>query len=229
MPYQVLVVDDHKILRDGLRAIIERAGEFRVIAEADNGTDAVRLCSETAPDLVLMDVELPDITGIEATRELQRSCPSARVIILSMYGDEETVVSAIRSGARGFVLKKASSADVVDALRIVARGGSYLSSHVSDYLLERIQRGETGDRTAPLASLTHREMQVLRLIADGKSSKEIAGILQLSTETVRSYRKAMMRKLGVNNVAGLIQVAITSGVTRWKARSGAGEDGESRL
>jgi DNA-binding NarL/FixJ family response regulator len=131
-----------------------------------------------------------------------------------MYDDENSVVSAIRSGARAFVLKKASSAELIDALRTVARGGSYLSSQVSDRLLARIQRGdlETHDRSS-LEQLSPRELQVLRLVAEGKTSKDIAVMLDLGLQTVRSYRKTMMKKLGVNNVAGLTQLALAAGLT----------------
>jgi two-component system response regulator NreC len=132
-----------------------------------------------------------------------------------MYDDEESVVTAIRSGARGFILKKASDMDLVEALRMVARGGAYLSPEVSDRFLGRVQRGDLESRpTAPaIESLSPREVQVLRMVADGKTSKEIAGVLDLREQTIRSYRKTMMKKLKVNNVAGLTQLAMSSGVT----------------
>jgi DNA-binding NarL/FixJ family response regulator len=217
MAFDVVLVDDHKLVRDGVKTILERGSEFRVVGEADNGADAVQLCSKAQPDIVLMDIGLPGMNGIEATAELVRHCPGIRVIILSMFDDENSVVSAIRSGARAFVLKKASSAELVDALRTVARGGSYLSSQVSDRLLARIQRGdlETRDRN-PLETLSPREVQVLRMVAEGKTSKDIAVLLDLGLQTVRSYRKTMMKKLGVNNVAGLTQLALAAGLTTWE-------------
>lgn len=217
MAYDILLVDDHKLMRDGLRLILERGSEFRVVGEAESGAEAVQFCKKSRPDLVVMDIGLPGMNGIEATTEIARHSPQTRVLILSMYDDENSVVSALRSGARAFVLKKASSADLVDALRIVARGGSYLSSQVSDRLLTRIQTGDLQNRSpqAPMETLAPREVQVLRLIADGKSSKDIAVLLDLGEHTVRSYRKSMMKKLGVNNVAGLTQVAIAAGLTRW--------------
>src|ERR1051325_3783694 len=140
--FDVVLVDDHKLVRDGVRGILERGSEFRVVGEAENGADAVQLCRKTTPHIVLMDIGLPGMNGIEATTELLRHCPTVRVIVLSMYDDENSVVSAIRSGARAVVLKKASSSELLDALRTVARGGSYLSSQVSDRLLARIQRGD---------------------------------------------------------------------------------------
>jgi DNA-binding NarL/FixJ family response regulator len=142
--------------------------------------------------------------------------------MLSMYDDEDSVVSSIRAGARGYVVKQASSAELIDALRAVARGSSYLSPHVSERLLSRIRRGEaeTMSRHPLLAQLTPREFQVLGLIIEGKASKEIAVILNLGVETVRSYRKTMMKKLGVNNVAGLIRVALAAGLAS-KIQQGA--------
>jgi DNA-binding NarL/FixJ family response regulator len=196
MPFDIVLVDDHKLVRDGVKTILERGAEFRVVGEAENGADAVQLCRKSEPDLVLMDIGLPGMNGIEATTELLRHCPGV--------------------GARAFVLKKASSAELLDALRTVARGGSYLSSQVSDRLLQRIQRGDldTHDRS-PLESLSPRELQVLRLVAEGKTSKDIAVLLDLGLQTIRSYRKTMMKKLGVNNVAGLTQLALAAGITHW--------------
>ena len=218
MPHDVLLVDYHKLMRDGIRAILERDSEFRVVGEAESGADAVQLCKKTHPDLVNMDIGLPGMNGIEATTEILRHSPQTRVLIVSVYDDENAVLSAIRSGARGFVLKRASSVDLIDALRNVARGGSYLSSQVSDRLLDRIQSGELQLKTsqAPVETLSPREQQVLRLIADGKTSKDIAGLLDLGEQTVRSYRKTLMKKLGVNNVAGLTQMALSAGLSHWK-------------
>ena len=221
MPCDIVLVDDHKLVRDGIRTILERSPDFRVVGEADNGADAVQLCKKTNPEVVLMHIGLPGMNGIEATTELLRHCPGVKVAILSMYDDENSVVSAIRSGARAFVLKKASSGELLDALRTVARGGSYLSSQVSDKLLQRIQRGdlETTDKTA-LEQLSPRELQVLRMVAEGKTSKDIAVMLDLGLQTVRSYRKTMMKKLGVNNVAGLTQLALAAGITNWNRPDG---------
>jgi DNA-binding NarL/FixJ family response regulator len=215
MPYRVLIVEDHKIMRDGIRALLDRGGEFIVAGEAESGTEAIQICTETHPDVVLMDIGLPGLNGVDATTELLRNCPNAKVIILSMYDDEESVVSSIRAGARGYVVKRASSGDLLEALRAVARGSSYLSPNVSERLLSRIRRGEETETTGrhPLLSqLTPREFQVLGMIVEGKASKEIAVMLGLGVETVRSYRKTMMKKLNVNNVAGLIRVALAAGL-----------------
>lgn len=216
MPSEILLVDDHKILRDGIKAILRHSEEFTVVGEAENGGDAVQFCKRGKPDIVLMDIGLPGLSGIDATTEILRHSPETRVIILSMYDDEHSVVSAIRSGARAFVLKKASDDDLIDALRTVAKGGSYLSPQVSDKLLARIQRGDLESKRLPTAldGLSPRELQVLRLVAEGKTSKEIAVMLDLGLQTVRSYRKTMMKKLSVNNVAGLTHLALSAGLTR---------------
>jgi two-component system response regulator DegU len=216
MPFDILLVDDHKIMRDGIKAILGRAEEFRVVGEAENGTDAVQFVKQLRPDLVLMDIGLPGLNGAEATAEILRHHPDCKVAILSMYDDENTVVSAIRSGARAFILKKASATDLLDALRVVANGGAYLSPQVADRLLRRIQKGdlESKEPAAALKTLSPRELQVLRMVADGKTNKEIAVMLDLAEQTVRSYRKTMMKKLGVNNAAGLTQLALATGLTQ---------------
>jgi len=216
MPFNVLLVDDHKIMRDGIKAILGRGEEFRVVGEAENGIDAVQFVKRLRPDLVLMDIGLPGVNGVETTAEILRHHPDCKVLILSMYDDENSVVSAIRSGARAFIVKRVSDTDLVDALRMVARGGAYLSSQVSDRLMKRIRKGdlESKQPASALETLSPREVQVLRMVAEGKTSKEIAVILDLGLQTVRSYRKTMMKKLGVNNVAGLTQLALSTGLTQ---------------
>jgi len=202
-------------MRDGLRALLGQTGEFTVVGDAETSAEAVRMCSETHPEVVLMDIGLPGVNGVDATTTLMRQCPSTKVVMLSMYDDEDSVVSSIRAGARGYVVKQASSHDLMEALRTVARGGSYLSPHLSERLVARIRRGD-GDaagRHPLLSKLTPRECQVLELIVAGKASKEIAAVLDLGVETVRSYRKTMMKKLHVNNVAGLMRVALAAGLT----------------
>jgi DNA-binding NarL/FixJ family response regulator len=214
MSFDIVVVDDHRVVRDGIRAILARDPEFRVVGEADDGAEALHVCQETNPALVLMDISLPGVNGIEATVQLVRHFPNTKVVILSMYDDERSVMGAIRAGARGFVLKQASFGEVLNALRVVARGGTYLSSSISGRLVERLQRGSLDTvEKGPLDLLSPRELQVLRLVAEGKSSKEVATILKLEHSTIRSYRKTMMKKLGVSNLAGLIQIAVAAGVT----------------
>jgi len=219
MPFKLLLVDDHKIMRDGLKAILKDQDDFNVVAEAESGGQAVQICKSDAPDMVIMEIGLPGLNGLEATTEILRQCPGMKIVILSMYDDDHSVVSAIRCGARGFVLKTASDSDLVDALRTVAKGGVYLSARVSRHLLRRIQEGdlETKPAGSSLQSLSPREIQVLRSVAEGRTSKEIAVLLGLSEQTVRGYRKSIMKKLGVNNTASLTHIAIAAGIARRNA------------
>ena len=170
---------------------------------------------------MLLDIGLPGINGIEATSEIVRYCPRTKVMVLTMFDDENSVVAAFRAGVRAFLLKKVSSADLLDALRTVSKGGSYLSPEVSDHLLTRIQQSDL-DPSIPvlLDRLSPREQQVLRLVAAGKTSKDIATMLELGLQTVRTYRKTLMKKIGVNSVAGLTQVALRAGLSdgAFKAR-----------
>ncbi len=214
MPINVLLVDDHKIVRYGIKVILSKEQDFRVVGEAETGVEALQFIRQNQPDLVLMDIGLPGITGVEATAEITRHHPTCKVVILSMYGDENSVIGAVKSGARGFILKKVSESDLVDALRIVAGGGAHFSAQVSDRLLDRIQKGNIDTARAPaaLATLSPRELQVLRLVAQGKTSKEVAVALNLKEQTVRSYRKTMMKKLQVSNATGLTRLAYASGL-----------------
>jgi len=220
-----MLVEDHRIVRDGVKTILERGAEFRVVGETDSADEAIQLCRRSAPHVVVMDVELPGLNGIDATVEILRHSPETKVVILSMHDTEEFILGALRAGARGFVLKKGSQHDLLDALRAVAQGGTWLSPQVSDKLMVRIQEGNFNPRPvpAPLQALSRRELQVMRLVAEGKTSKEIATLLDLGLQTVRSYRKTMMRKLRLNNVAGLTQLAVSTGLTTLRVEKSAAE------
>lgn len=221
--YRIVLVDDHQLLRDGIRTILEHEPEFEVVGEAGSGAEAVQLCKQLNPDVVVLDIGLPGMNGIDAAAEITRHCSGSRIVMLSMFDDESTVIGAVRSGAHAFVLKKAAATDLLDALRTVARGGSYFGSHVSDRLLQGFQRPnpDAKDRHPMLRGLSPREIQVLRMVAEGKTSKDVAALLELGEHTVRSYRKTLMKKLGVNNVAGLTQVALSSGLIPPSMKSNA--------
>jgi DNA-binding NarL/FixJ family response regulator len=209
----VVLVDDHDVVRRGLRAVLERDGGFRVMADAGSVVDALRACGpQQQPQVVVMDLSIPGCDGIDGTREVLRNWPRSRVLVLSAYQDDQLVIGAIKAGARGFVVKRASSEKLFEALKTVAAGGVYLSSEVSHCLFETVSGGSAPQ--VPATQLTPREGQILRMIADGKTSKEIASSIHLSPETVRSHRKTLMRKLGVHNVAGLTQVALKEGLIR---------------
>lgn len=206
---QVLLVDYHTIVRNSLRAMIERSGEFQIAGEAENGMEAIDFCRRTQPDLVLMDLSMPVLNGVDATSELTRHFPSIRVVVLSAYDEEKTVVDVIRAGAKGYLLKRVGIDDLMDALRTVSAGGSYLSPQISNTLMTRLQSGDVSRRGVS-ESLSPRETQVMRLIAQGLTSKEIAAALTLGVETVRSYRKTLMKKLGVSNAAGITRLAVAN-------------------
>ncbi|HEY3739324.1 MAG TPA: response regulator transcription factor [Bryobacteraceae bacterium] len=215
MPFDILLVDDHRIVLDGIKAILKHHSEFRVVGEAASGQEAIQLLKRTPVDLIVMDLKLQGLTGVETTSEVLRFFPEARIVMLSGFADEDSVVGSLKAGARAFVLKDAGESDLIDALRTVARGGTYLSAQVSDGLLRRLQNGNLDSKAqGPLIEgLSPRELQVMRMVAEGKTSKEIAVLLDLGLQTVRSYRKTMMKKLGVNNVAGLTQAALAAGIT----------------
>jgi DNA-binding NarL/FixJ family response regulator len=224
MTNPVLLVDDHRLIRDGIKALIEQSGEFRVVAEAEKGAEALELFKNLHPELVVVGVGNPALNGVDAAKQILHHSTEALVVLLSLGADEDAVVHGLQCGARGILLKKDSGQDLLDALRIVAGGGSYFSAQISDSSYEQVNlRNLNGKTGGPLAKrLTNREMEVLRLITMGKTSKEVADRLSLSVETVRSYRKSMMRKLGVRNIASLIHVAMEEGITHWtKAGSGS--------
>jgi DNA-binding NarL/FixJ family response regulator len=229
MPLRILLVDDHKIMRAGIRAILEQNPEFAVIGEAETASEAIAECGEKHPDIIVMDIGLAGMNGIEATNIIVRDTPATKVVMLSIYDDEQSVVSAIRSGASGYVLKKASGSDLLKAIKTVANEGSYLSSQVSYHVFQRIKRTVPQSRSAipGLEVLAPRELQVFWLVAAGNASKEIAVILDLRLGTVRRYRMTMMRKLGVNSIVGVIQHAVAGGMVFPSALLARSESGRT--
>ncbi|MCZ2152515.1 MAG: response regulator transcription factor [Bryobacterales bacterium] len=216
MPLSVLIVDDHRILREGVRNLLQQDGDFDVVAEAGSVEEAVQLAGSHQPDIVLLDLHLGEVDGLSAIIPIRLRSPLSRVLVLSMDDDEQVVRKSLQMGARGFVLKKASSGDLLLALKAVAAGGIYLSPEVSDAVVQRVP--PAGSRRRPvlegLESLSPRELEVMELVVDGKTSKDVADLLSLQVETVRTYRKSLMRKLGVKGVAGLVNLAIQHGMLR---------------
>lgn len=216
MSHRVLIVDDHRIFREGIRNLLHQNSEFEVIGEAGDVDRAIALASKHQPDVVVLDLMLDQSDGLSAIAPIRAQSPRSKIVVLSMNDDEVVVTHALQLGARGFVLKRASSEDLRLALRAVEAGGIYLSPEVSENVLTRIQHlGARRRSTAPgLTSLSPREFDVLELVAEGKTSKDIAQLLNLRVETVRTYRKSIMRKLGVNHVAGLVNLAMQAGLLR---------------
>ena len=211
MAIQVLLADDHAVVRDGLRFLLEVQGDISVVGNAVNGREAVRKAKELKPDVVIMDIAMPELNGIEATHQIHETCPATRVLILSMHASTEHVRQALRAGAQGYLLKKSAGAEVADAVRLIHAGGSYLSPEIAgtvitDYIAD-------SRATDPLETLTHRERQILQLIAEGKSSAQAATSLFLSRKTVDTYRSRLMQKLGIHDMHGLIKFAVDHGLT----------------
>jgi DNA-binding NarL/FixJ family response regulator len=210
MTIRVLLVDDHAIMREGLHALLAASPGISVIADASNGREALRCAEELAPDVLVMDISMPDLNGIEAARMIREKCPAIRIIMLSMHSTSEHVFRAFEAGASGYVLKESAGSEVITAVRTAYAGGRYLSPALGD-----LARGSGLDaaRSSPLESLSFRERQVLQLVVEGKSSAAIARIVHLSPKSVETYRSRLMKKLGVADLPSLVKFAIEHGMT----------------
>ncbi len=200
-PLRLLVVDDHEVVRQGLVALIDRREKFQVVAEAGTVAEALDAARRFQPDLVIMDVRLPDGSGIEACREIRAELPNTRVVMLTSYPDEEAVLSAIIAGASGYLLKQIRARDLVNALEAVGRGESLLDPAVTEKVLERVRRIASGTYTDELAQLTAQEQKILQLVAEGKTNKEIASEVFLSDKTVKNYVSSILSKLNLQRRA----------------------------
>jgi two-component system response regulator DevR len=200
-PLTLLIVDDHEVVRQGLVALLGRRPEFQVVAEAGTVADAVAAARRFRPDLVVMDVRLPDGSGIEACREIRAELPETRVVILTSYPDEDAVLSAIIAGASGYLLKQVRARDLVSALEAVGRGESLLDPAVTGRVLERVRRIATAEQPDELAQLTTQERKILLLVAEGKTNKEIAADVFLSDKTVKNYVSSILAKLNLERRA----------------------------
>jgi two-component system response regulator DevR len=200
-PLRLLVVDDHEVVRQGLVALLDRRQGFEVVAEAGTAAEAVDQASRHEPDIVIMDVRLPDGSGVEACREIRAQHPATRVVMLTSYPDEEAVLSAIVAGASGYLLKQVRARDLVSAIEAVGRGESLLDPAVTEKVLERVRRIATGAAADDLAALTSQEQKILLLVAEGKTNKEIAAEIFLSDKTVKNYVSSILSKLNLERRA----------------------------
>ncbi len=200
-PIRLLLVDDHEVVRQGLRALLERRPAFQVVAEAGTVAEAVAAASRFRPELVLMDVRLPDGSGIEACRTIRGELPETRVVMLTSYPDEEAVLAAILAGASGYLLKEIRGRDLVAALERVGRGDSLLDPAVTERVLERVRRLAAGDAHDELSELTSQERKILMLVAEGKTNREIAAEVFLSDKTVKNYVSSILSKLDLQRRA----------------------------
>jgi len=217
MTIRVLLADDHAIVRDGLRALLQVHSDFAVVGEAATGREAVRKTMGLKPDVVVMDIAMPELNGIEAVREIRERGVATQVVILSMHGTAEHIYRSLQAGAKGFVMKESAGKEVVKAILTVHAGRRYLSEQVSEKMVDDyIQLRQSSCRKSPLEKLSLREREVLQMVSEGKTSAKIAAILHLSPKSVDTYRSRLMQKLGITALAVLVKFAIQHGMTPLK-------------
>ncbi|HEX6265709.1 MAG TPA: response regulator transcription factor [Burkholderiales bacterium] len=209
MTIRILIADDHGVVAEGLKHLVEAQSDMQVVWLAVDGREAVRQARDLQPDVVLMDLSMPELNGADATRAILERDPKCRVIVLSMYAEREYVRRALKAGAAGYVVKRSAAKEVVDAIRAVHAGQRYLSPRVADVVLDDYA-GDGGDDL--LAKLSQREREVLQLLAEGHTGAQIAERLSLSQKTVETYRARLVEKLGIRDVAGLVRFAIQRGI-----------------
>jgi len=212
MTTKIILADDHKIMREGLRALLEKQADFEVTAEAENGLDAVQLTKKLKPNIVIMDIGMPGLNGIEATRQITAEVSSTKVIALSMHSDKRFVIEMLKAGVSAYLLKDSASEELASAIRTVLSGKPYLSPRITDVVLKDYLNTLTKEPSA-FTLLTPREREVLQLIAEGKTTKEIATALFVSVKTVDTHRQQLMEKLNLRSVAELTKYAIREGLT----------------
>ena len=213
MSTKIILADDHQIVRDGLRALLEKQPGFEVVGEAKDGRTAVRLAKELSPDLVIMDLSMPQLNGIEASRKIIHDSPKVKIIVLSMHSDRRFVAEVLKAGASGYLLKDSAFEELITAIRKVMSHQTYLSSQVLDVVLKEYLRRQNKENASQFSVLTDREREVLQLISEGKISKEIAALLGVSVKTIETYRQRIMDKLEIRNIADLVKYAVREGLT----------------
>lgn len=217
MSITVFLAEDHRMVREGFRLLIETQTDIKVVGEAGNGRDAVRQVVKLMPDVVLMDIEMPELNGIEATRQIIEACPSTKVIILSMYSTSQHISRAFKAGARGYILKESAGEDVTKAIRTVYSGKIFLCNEISEVVVSQyIKDNKLDDVDDPLARLSSREREILQLLVEGKSNTKIADLLFLSPKTIETYKSHLMQKLGIGDLPTLVKFAIQHGITSIK-------------
>ncbi len=213
MNIRVLVADDHAIIREGLRVMLGNQPDMEVVAVATNGREAIRLVDEQEPDVIVMDISMPELNGIEAIQQMSPRHPHMQVVVLSIHETKPYVYRALKAGAKGYLIKETAGLEVVEAVRAVQRGEHYLSQRIADLLTNASsQHLEAPIEVSPLEMLSSREREILQLVAEGKTSQEIAERLSISPKTVDTYRSRLMHKISVEDMAGLVKFAIQHGV-----------------
>lgn len=211
-PVRILLADDHTLVLAGIRSLLEGFDGVTIVGEAHDGREAVALARAKAPNLVLMDISMKELNGIEATAQIRAEVPDARVLILSMHTTEDFVRRALKAGASGYLVKDSAPLELRMAIDAIMRGEKYISSRVSGHLVSGVVDGRPAGAGSPLDSLTPRQREILQMIAEGKSTKEIAFALEISAKTVETHRATLMERLGIRDVAGLTVFAIKSGL-----------------
>jgi DNA-binding NarL/FixJ family response regulator len=210
MPVSVMLADDHAVVRDGLRALLEGGNDLQVVGVAGNGREAVAEALRLRPDIVIMDIAMPELDGVEATRRIVEKSPETRVLILSMYLSAEHIYRALQAGAQGYVLKESAGEEVVDAIRALRAGKRYLSHRITETVIDDYLR--EGTNVSPLDSLSLRERDVLQLVVEGRTNAAIAQALSLSPKTVETYRARIMKKLKVRDTVELVKFSMRHGL-----------------
>ena len=213
MIIKILLVDDHRMVRQGLRLLLDKQPGMRVVAEAANGAEAVRLAKEHRPDVAIVDVSMPDLNGIEAARKMRAAHSGIKIIGLSMHADRRYAVEILRSGALGYVLKESAFDELVQAINAVYRGQSFLSARLADIIIKDYIKESGEGQGSVYTRLSNREREVLQLLAEGRTTKQIAQQMNLSVKTIETHRKQIMDKLGIHSLAGLTKYAIREGIT----------------
>lgn len=213
MDIKIILADDHQIVRQGLRHLLASEPDLQVVGEADNGRKTLKLTQELAPDVIIMDISMPDLNGIDTTRQIMEESPGVKVIALSMHSDSLFVLNMLKSGASGYLLKDCALEELVQAIRTVMLEKTYISPGVSDILLKDFTSSWAAEPSSAYSVLTTREREVLQLMAEGKSTNQIAGALFVSSKTVEAHRKQIMNKVGMHSVAELTKYAIRQGLT----------------
>ena len=213
MKKKVLIADDHKIVRDGLRALLEKQTGIEVIAEAEDGRTAVKLAAELGPDIIIMDIGMPGLNGIDTTRRIISDFPHTRIIALSMHSDMRFVGQMLRAGASAYLLKDCAFEELSHAIRVVLSGQTYLSPQIAGAVIEDYVRHMSASDTSGFSVLTEREREVLQLLAEGKTAREVATHLHVSVKTIETHRQQIMHKLKIRNAADLVKYAIRQGLT----------------
>ena len=212
MPIKILLADDHSITRDGLKALLEKERGMTVVAEADTGSQAVRLTAEHIPDVVVLDINMPELNGIEAARRILSESPQVKIIALSMYSEQRYVSGMLKAGVSGYVLKSSTFDELAQAIRAVMKNQGYLSQKIAHVVMKDYTDCLNGIHESPISSLTSREIEVLQLIAEGLSTNKIADHLCVSVKTISTHRRQLMDKLKVGSVAELTKIAIREGL-----------------